>query len=109
MPVMAALDKIVCTTSFEQKFPLESVTVRARATSDHVPLILNMGVKMIKEPKIFRFEKWWLEQRNFRELVAKIWATPCAYSNALDIWQFKIRLLWEYNTIYPAAQLGPGR
>jgi hypothetical protein len=25
--------------------------------------------------------------------VIKIWNTPCAYSDPLDIWQFKIRLL----------------
>lgn len=44
-PVMAALDKILCTTSWEHKFPLAFVTVRARASSDHVPLILDMGIK----------------------------------------------------------------
>ena len=93
IPIMSALDKILCTTSFEQKFPLAFVTVKARATSDHVPLILNCGIKERKKPSLFRFEKWWLEQADFKELVNKTWATPCAFSDALDIWQFKVRLL----------------
>jgi hypothetical protein len=93
IPIMAALDKILCTTSFEQKFPLAFVSVKARETSDHVPLILNFGIRERKKPSLFRFEKWWLEQVDFKELVFKTWATPCAFTDALDIWQFKVRLM----------------
>jgi hypothetical protein len=56
-----------------------------------------------KKTSIFRFEKWWLEQPDFRELVIKVWDTPCAFTDPLDIWQFKIRLLrkkakgWSWN------------
>jgi hypothetical protein len=80
-------------TLFEQKFPLAYVSVRAIATSDHIPLILNSGTKERKKPSLFRFEKWWLEQADFKDLVKEIWATPCAFSDVLDIWQFKVRLL----------------
>jgi len=41
----------------------------------------------------FRFEKWWLQQPDFKELIAKLWNTPCAFTDPLDIWQFKIRLV----------------
>lgn len=92
-PIMAALDKIFCNISFEQKYPLAFVSTKARDTSDHVPLILDLGVKETKKPGLFRFEKLCLEQSDFRDLVAKIWATPCAYTEAIEIWQFKIRLL----------------
>jgi hypothetical protein len=92
-PIMVAIDKILCTTSFEQKFPLSFVSTKARAISDHIPLILNLGIREVKKPRLFRFKKWWLEQPDFKELVAKTWATPCAFTDALDVWQFKIRLL----------------
>lgn len=82
---MAALDKVFCTTSFEQKFPLAFVTTKARASSDHVPLVLNLNDGTKKKPNIFRFEKWWQEQPDFRELVLKVWSTPCAFSDPLDI------------------------
>ena len=90
---MAAIDKLLCNTLFEQKFPLAFVTVKTRAGSDHVPLILDFGIDSVRKPTLFRFEKWWLEQPDFKQLVAKIWNTECAFQDALDIWQFKIRLL----------------
>jgi hypothetical protein len=68
-----------------------------------VPLILNFNSGEKKKPNIFRFEKWWLEQPDFKELVFKVWNTACAFTNPLDIWQFKIRLLrkkakgWSWN------------
>jgi hypothetical protein len=92
-PILAAIDKIFCTTNFELKFPLAFVTTSSRASSDHVPLILNLGIEEVKKPNIFRFEKWWLQQPDFRELITKLWNTPCAFNDPLDIWQFKIRLV----------------
>lgn len=92
-PILAAIDKIFCTTNFEQKFPLAYVTTSSRASSDHVPLILNLGPEGGKKPSIFRFEKWWLEPPDFRELIYKLWNTPCASTDPMDVWQFKIRLV----------------
>jgi hypothetical protein len=57
------------------------------------PLALGLPFFERKKPSIFRFEKWWLEQPDFRELVLKVWNTNCAFTDPLDIWQFKIRLL----------------
>ena len=54
---------------------------------------MNLGIKEVKKPGLFRFEKWWLEQPDFKELVAKTLAIPCAFTDVLDVWQFKIRLL----------------
>jgi hypothetical protein len=92
-PIFAALDKVFYNTMFEQKYPLSFVSVKARAVSDHVPLILNLGCQEKKKQNIFRFEKWWLEQPDFKDLVMKIWNTPCVFSDPLDIWQFKVRLI----------------
>lgn len=86
-PVLAALDKIFCTVNFEQRFPLAFVTTSSRAGSDHAPLILNLGLEEIKKPALFRFEKWWLEQPDFRDLISNLWNTPCAFTNLMDIWQ----------------------
>ena len=92
-PIFAALDKVFCNSAFDQKYPLSFVSVKARAVSDHVPLILNLGCQDGKKQNMFRFEKWWLEQPDFKELVIKIWNTPCAFTDPLDIWQFKVRLI----------------
>lgn len=89
---MAAIDKLLCNNAFEQKHPLAFVTAKVRAGSDRVPLILDCGANIVKKP-MFRFEKWWLEQLDFKSVVTKVWSTNCAFEDDLDIWQFKIRLL----------------
>jgi len=90
---MAAIDKLFCNTLFEQKFPLAFVTAKTKAGSDHVPLILDFGCHKVKKSSLFRFEKWWLEQPDFKQLVNKIWNTKCVFEDAMEVWQFKIRLL----------------
>ena len=60
-PIMAAIDKFFCNTVFDQKYPLSSVMAKARVGSDHVPLILNCCIHEQKKPRLFKFEKWWLE------------------------------------------------
>jgi hypothetical protein len=92
-PIMAAIDKLLCNTLFEQKFPLAFVTAKSWVGSDHVPLILDFGCHEVKKPNLFRFEKWWLEQPGFKQLANKIWNTDCVFEDAMEIWQFKIRLL----------------
>ena len=92
-PILAAIDKIFCTTNFEHKFSLAFVSTSSRASSDHVPLLLNFGLEERRKPSMFRFEKWWLQQPDFKELIAKLWNTSCAFTDPLDIWQFKIRLV----------------
>ena len=92
-PILAAIDKKICTTNFEHKFPLAFVSTSSRASSDHVPLILNFGLEERRKPSMFRFEKWWLQQPDFKDLITKLWNTSCAFTDPLDIWQFKIRLV----------------
>uniref|UniRef100_A0A0A9FC23 Uncharacterized protein n=1 Tax=Arundo donax TaxID=35708 RepID=A0A0A9FC23_ARUDO len=41
--------------------------------------------------KRFRFEKWWLEKKNFRELVVKAWSLPCNAIDPMEVWQFRVR------------------
>lgn len=84
-PIRAAVYNIFfCTTASGQNYLFIRFCHRdnTRAGSDHVPLILNLD-----------FEKWWLEQPDFRQLVTKLWSTPCAFTHPLDVCQFKTRLV----------------
>jgi hypothetical protein len=51
-PVMAVIDNVFCTNSFEQKFPLAFVSTKSRAHSDNVPLVLNLNSGERKKPSI---------------------------------------------------------
>jgi endonuclease/exonuclease/phosphatase family metal-dependent hydrolase len=54
---MATLDKIFCTTAFEQQYPLAFVSARPRVGSDHVPLVLILGIKESKKTYTFQIQE----------------------------------------------------
>jgi hypothetical protein len=88
---MAKIDRIFVTTEWESAFPLARVKALERPPSDHNPLLVNSGDNTHFGKKRFRFEKWWLEKDNFRDLMIKAWAEPCQANNILDKWQFRVR------------------
>jgi hypothetical protein len=40
----------------------------------------------------FKFEKWWLLQLEFKQLVRKVWNSPVKGENTFERWQNKVRL-----------------
>jgi hypothetical protein len=44
-PIMATLDRVLASIEWNEKYPLASVNVLPRATSDHNPLIIEFGKK----------------------------------------------------------------
>jgi hypothetical protein len=72
-------------------FPLARVKALERLPSDHNPLLVDSGDNIFYRKKHFRFEKWWLEEASFGEIVHKVWNLPCGARNSMDIWQFRIR------------------
>ena len=92
-PIMALLDRVFTTTDLEAHYPLISVKGIPRMGSDHVPLVVHFGNSQTSKPYLFRFEKWWLTQDDFHDLVRKSWDSPCHESNPLDIWHLKLKRL----------------
>lgn len=91
--VMAKLDRIFVSTDWISSFPLSTVNCLDRFPSDHNPLVLDFGVNMFFGKKYFRFEKWWLQQEDFPEVVRKAWDVSCLGLSSIDKWQTKIRSL----------------
>jgi hypothetical protein len=52
-----------------------------KPTSDHVPCVIAIGTK-IPRAKIFRFENYWLEHSDFKQVVQNIWNIPVGYSDS---------------------------
>ena len=90
---MAILDRVLATTNFEAFYPSANIKGISRLGSDHVPLVINFGTSHERKPYLFRFEKWWLEQESVYDIVKNSWNTPCHFTRAIDIWQFKLRTL----------------
>jgi hypothetical protein len=53
---MATLDRVLVSTQWEAKYPLDRVTNLPRRVSDYNPLLLNFGDKDKKKAYTFRFE-----------------------------------------------------
>jgi hypothetical protein len=73
--------------------------------SDHTPLLINLGSNFTFGKKIFRFEKWWLERADFKDVVYKAWSTNCSALDPIEVWQNKIGTLrrmvrgWANNVV----------
>jgi hypothetical protein len=76
-PILARIDRIFASTDWDANFPLTRVKALERLPSDHNPLLLDTAVNVNRPKKKFRFEKWWLEKENFKEVVRKAWSQPC--------------------------------
>ena len=81
------------TTNFKNHCPDVNIKCAPRVGSDHVSIIVDLGINPIRRPYIFHFEKWWLEREEFQNLVAKTWNTHFHYAIPLDRWQAKVGLL----------------
>jgi hypothetical protein len=89
--ISAKLDRIFVSTDWEGAFPLARVSALPKNTSDHNPLMVDFGDSCFSCKKKFRFKKWWLERRDFKEVVSKAWSEEHRFSDPMDVWQFRIR------------------
>jgi hypothetical protein len=81
--IMSRIDRIFCTTEFEEKFPLAHARALPGVGSDHTPIIWESGVGQLLKWSSFKFEKWWLTRLEFSNLVAKAWALPRGNKTAI--------------------------
>jgi hypothetical protein len=85
--ILAKLDRFFATTDWEATFPLLKVTTLANGIINHNPLLIDLGDNFSFSKKKFRFEKWWLERGDFKEVVTKAWGlsatilTPWIFGN----------------------------
>lgn len=96
-PIFVVLDRVLTSVSWDAHYPFSSLVALPRVGSDHIPLVLDTRARKISSPKMFMFEKWWLSQYGFSELVYAVWNTKTNNSSATENWQFKVRLLREKN------------
>jgi hypothetical protein len=89
--VMSHIDRIFCSTDFDAQFSLGWVKALARNPSDHVPLLWEDGHNQPKKVFRFKFEKWWLQHKDFEKLVESMWNAPIEGDRVIDKWQNRVR------------------
>lgn len=95
--IMSTIDRIFCTTELDVVFPLSNSQALPRTGSDHTPILWNSGIDCPPRKTSFKFEKWWLLQEEFEELVIKNWSAPIKSTTPIDIWQEKTRRFRKFS------------
>ena len=92
-PIFAVLDRFFTSVDWDNHFPLSSLISLPRVGSDHTPLVLDTGARAPTNPKPFRFEKWWLSQPGFHQVVTEAWNSVASSTSSADNWMIKAKML----------------
>jgi hypothetical protein len=92
-PIMATLDRVMISIDWEAKFPMSNVITLPRGVSDNNPIKISFGGCSPAKSPLFRFEKLWLQEEGFVDMIKKVWDNVCPLEDPMEVWQFKIRLL----------------
>jgi hypothetical protein len=80
-PLLERLDWFFTSNSWTLSYPSTVVFPLSRPTSDHVPCVISIGTK-IPKAQLFRFEFFWLQHSEFKQIVQNIWNIPVGYSDS---------------------------
>lgn len=80
-PLLEKLDWFFSSAAWMTTFPDTIVLPLSRPISDHIPCVIKIGTQIPKS-KIFRFENFWLEHSEFKEVVASAWNIPVGFTDA---------------------------
>lgn len=83
----ALLDRFFCISTWFSHYPNSVVTSLPRAFSDHNPIV----PKTSSTCKTVRFERIWLSQEGFSDLVIQWWNSFILNSDLGNSWKFKLQ------------------
>lgn len=96
-PTYEKLDRVLVSIEWENKFQGANVEAQDRSQSDHTPLLLNTcSLTHTHEPPLFKFERGWLIQNSFVDMVANIWQSENKGDTLIERWKINIRHLRQY-------------
>jgi hypothetical protein len=65
VPVRCVLDRVLVSPEWEAQFPLTLLRASTYLGSDHSPLVLDTGTRLLKKPNRFFFESSWINLPGF--------------------------------------------
>jgi hypothetical protein len=72
-PIYQRLDRVMVTTTWQEKYPRAYVNHLPMIYSDHTPILLRMVPRVLKKHD-FRIEHWWLSLEGFDQECSRLWA-----------------------------------
>jgi hypothetical protein len=79
-PLLERLDWFFCSNAWITFLPNAWASGLSRDTSDHTPCLTSAATNVPK-PNVFRFENFWLEHHQFRDVFQHGWSLPVPQSD----------------------------
>jgi hypothetical protein len=79
-PLLERLDWFFTSSSWTSSYPSTLAFPLVKPTSDHVPCVISIGTT-IPKAKIFRFENYWLQHIDFKQIVENSWKVPVGHTD----------------------------
>lgn len=83
--IMERLDRGIANGEWRSLFPIATVSHFPRLASDHAPILLNTYGDQDRNPRPFRFESFWVEDKRCSEVVEKAWRQNVRGSPAFSL------------------------
>lgn len=103
-PLLQRLDWFFTSPSWATKYLGTVVTTLSRDTSDHVSCLLCIKIN-IPRAKVFRFENFWMEHRDFKQVMQHAWSLPPKHRDKAKSLMARLkdsrRILREWNKNLP--------
>ncbi|XP_026438258.1 uncharacterized protein LOC113336798 [Papaver somniferum] len=93
-PIMSRLGRFLISPSFEAHYPFISQLAKARPTSDHIPILLDISDPSWG-PNPFRFEIMWFLENGFINMLEEWWSSFCFAGSPSTIFWCKLKALKE--------------
>lgn len=71
--VKARLDRVLCTMEWRIAYPTAEAIALPAIGSDYNPILLSLFPKTGRKPREFKYEAYWLEDEDCRQLVKRSW------------------------------------
>lgn len=91
-PTLVKLDRVFCSTDWEEKFPRCLLQSAASDSSDHCPLLLGLN-DLAPGKRRFHFETFWPSIEGFSDVVQAAWSSIQATTCPLETLSLKFRAL----------------
>ena len=104
-PTLVKLDRILCTSDWEDTFPDCILQSQASQISDHCPLLLGLR-EGNRGKRRFHFESFWTKFPDFHETVAQSWEQPVSASCPMEQIAMKLKRLTKALQSWSQKQVG---
>lgn len=104
-PTLVKLDRVLCTSDWEDIYPECILQSHATEMSDHCPLVLGLR-DGVQGKRRFHFESFWTKLPGFLETVAASWEEPVQPCSPLQRLPIKLKRLTRALQSWSAKRVG---